>query len=254
MNNMYLIDTHSHIYYDTYKNNLDEIINRAKDNNIKKIICVGVDLKTSEQSIKIAEKYNCVYATVGYHPHDSQKTDKNYLKEIEKLYSHDKVVAIGEIGLDYYYKHSPKKIQQKIFNEQLELAKSLNAPVVIHNRLSDADLLNSLKEQKITNGVIHCFASNLNFAKSIINLGLFISFTGLITFVKDLEEVVEKISINNIMIETDSPYLTPIPNRGKTNEPYMVKYIAEKIASIKKIPIDEVIKKTTSTANNFFGI
>lgn len=254
MNNMYLIDTHSHIYYDTYKDNLDEIINRAKNNNIKKIICVGVDLKTSEQSIKIAEKYNCVYATVGYHPHDSQKTDKNYLKEIERLYSHDKVVAIGEIGLDYYYKHSPKKIQQKIFNEQLELAKSLNAPVVIHNRLSDTDLLNSLKEQKISNGVIHCFASNLDFAKSIINLGLFISFTGLITFVKDLEEVVEGISINNIMIETDSPYLTPIPNRGKTNEPYMVKYIAEKISSIKKIPLDEVVKKTTSTANNFFGI
>ena len=251
---MYLIDTHSHIYYDAYKNNLDQVINRALENNIKKIICVGVDLKTSEKSIKIAEKYDCIYATVGYHPHDSKTVNQNYLKEIEDLYSHDKVVAIGEIGLDYYYKYSSKKKQLIVFNEQLELAKSLNAPVVIHNRLSDTDLLNSLKEKKISNGVIHCFASNSDFAKSIIQLGLHISFTGLITFVKELEKVVKEISIKNIMIETDSPYLTPIPNRGKTNEPYMVKYIAKKIATIKNIPLDDVIKQTTLTANNFFGI
>ena len=108
---MYLIDTHSHIYYDAYKNNLDQVINRALENNIKKIICVGVDLKTSEKSIKIAEKYDCIYATVGYHPHDSKTVNQNYLKEIENLYSHDKVVAIGEIGLDYYYKYSSKKKQ-----------------------------------------------------------------------------------------------------------------------------------------------
>ena len=251
---MYFIDTHSHIYYKQYRDDLEDVINKSLENNVKKIICVGVDIKSSIESIKIAEKYTNVYSTVGYHPHESKWTSKNYLYELEEMSKHQKVVAIGETGLDYYYKHSDKSIQKTIFLEQLELSKSLNLPVIIHNRESDNDIINCLIEKNITNGVIHCFASNTEFAKKILNQGLKISFTGLITFAKELEEVILNIPIEKIMLETDSPYLTPVPFRGKRNNPSMIKYIAEKISTIKKISIEEVGKITTKTAEEFFGI
>mgnify|MGYP001254424452 CR=1 FL=1 len=251
---MYFIDTHSHIYYDKYNDDLDSVINKSIDHNVKKIICVGVDIESSIKSIKIAEKYDCVYATVGYHPHESKDTIKNYLYELEELSKHEKVVAIGETGLDYYYEHSNKTTQLKVFNEQLELANTLKMPVIIHNRNSDNDIIQCLIKESISNGVIHCFASNIEFAHKIIKQGLKISFTGLITFVKELEKVVLDVPINKIMLETDSPYLTPIPYRGKRNEPYMIKFIAEKISQIKNIPLEEVRNQTTQTAKEFFGI
>ena len=195
-----------------------------------------------------------VYATAGYHPHESKETEINYLEQLKKILSHNKVVAVGEMGLDYFYKISDSKIQRKIFREQLELARELDMPAIIHNRDSDDDLLNDIKSSKITKGVIHCFASNLEFANKILDLGLHISFTGMITFVKELQNVVKQIPLHKIMLETDSPYLTPSPYRGKRNEPYMIKYIAEKISQIKNIPLEEVRNQTTQTAKDFFGI
>ena len=251
---MYFIDTHSHIYYEQYKDDLDKIIDKSLENNVKKIICVGVDIESSIKSINIADKYNNVYATVGYHPHESKCTSERYIYELEEMSKHEKVVAIGETGLDYYYKHSKKTIQKKIFLEQLELSKSLNMPIVIHNRESDEDIINCLQKTNVTNGVIHCFASNTKFAKKILNQGLNISFTGLITFVQELEDVIYNIPIEKIMLETDSPYLTPKPHRGKRNDPSMIKYIAEKISNIKNISIEEVSTITSKTAENFFGI
>lgn len=251
---MYFIDTHSHIYYDKYRKDLDSVINKALSNNVKKIICVGVDIESSIKSINLAEKYDNVYATVGYHPHESKDSPSNYLFELESLSKHKKVVAIGETGLDYFYNISDKSIQKKIFIQQLELSKSLNMPIIIHNRNSDNDLMNCLVENNISNGVVHCFASNKKFAQKIINQGLKISFTGLITFVKELEEVVLNTPIEKIMLETDSPYLSPIPFRGKRNEPSMVKYVAQKISEIKNISINDVARITTNTAENFFDI
>ena len=251
---MKLIDTHSHIYYDNYKNDIKDVINRAIDNNISHIICVGVDIKSSNKSIELAEKFNIVYATAGYHPHESQDADDNYIKELEVLLNHNKVVALGEIGLDFFYNHSDKKTQIKIFNEQLELAKNLNIPCIIHNRNSDKELVVSLIRNKISKGVIHCFASNLELANKLINMSLYLSFTGLITFANELESVIKNISLDNMMIETDSPYLTPKPHRGKRNEPYMVKYVAEKIAHIKNTTIDEVAEVTSQNAKVFFGL
>ncbi len=250
---MELIDTHCHIYYDKY-HDIDEVINRAIKNNITKMICVGVDIESSKKSIELAEKYDMIYATAGYHPHESKDTIPNYLNELESLLQHKKVVALGEIGLDFFYNHSDKKTQIKIFEEQLELAKSLNMPCVIHNRESDDELIKSIKRTKNNNGVIHCFASNTKFANELIDLNLHLSFTGLITFVDELKEVVKNIPIDKIMVETDSPYLTPIPHRGKRNEPYMVKYIAEEIAKIKNKSLNDVANQTTKTASNFFGI
>ena len=251
---MQLIDTHSHIYYDKYKEDFDEVLKRAEDNNLKNIICVGVDIESSEKSILLAEKYNMIYSTAGYHPHESKDANENYLEKLEQLLNHEKVVAVGEIGLDFFYNHSDKKTQVKIFNEQIELANHLNMPCVIHNRNSDKELLESLKQQKIKKGVIHCFASNIKFAKELLNLNLFLSFTGLLTFNKELESVVKEIPLKKIMIETDSPYLTPKPHRGKRNEPFMVKYVAQKIAEIKKISIEEVANVTTKNAVEFFGL
>ena len=251
---MEFIDTHCHIYYDKYQNDISDVINRAKNKNIKHIICVGVDLESSEKSIILSDQYESIFATVGYHPHESKLAVDNYLDKMLELLKHPKAVAIGEIGLDYYYKHSDKKTQIKVFREQLELAKDLDMPVVIHNRESDKDLYDNLKNSKINNGVIHCYSSDVKYANKIFDLGLLVSFTGILTFSKSLQEVVKEIPLEKMMIETDSPYLTPIPFRGKRNEPHMVSLVAEKIAEIKNISIDEVANVTTETAKNFFGI
>ena len=251
---MEFIDTHCHIYYDKYQNDISDVINRANDKNIKHIICVGVDLESSKKSIILSDQYESVFATVGYHPHESKLAVDSYLDKMLELLKHPKAVAIGEIGLDYYYKHSDKKTQIKVFREQLELAKDLDMPVVIHNRESDKDLYDNLKNSKINNGVIHCYSSDVKYANKIFDLGLLVSFTGILTFSKSLQAVVKEIPLEKMMIETDSPYLTPIPFRGKRNEPHMVSLVAEKIAEIKNISIDEVANVTTETAKNFFGI
>ena len=247
-----LIDTHAHIYYEKYKDDLNEVIDRADKNGVKKIICVGTDLESSIKSLKISNKYKNIYCSIGYHPHESSKAEKNYLNELEEMSKEDKVVAIGETGLDYYYNYSDSKIQKKRFIEQIELANSLELPVIIHNRDSDDDLYNILKEYH-PKGVIHCFSSNIDYAIKILELDILLSFTGIITFKNStLNRVIEEIDLSDMMIETDSPYLTPEPNRGKRNEPSYVYYIAKKISEIKNIPIEEVINHTTKNALNLF--
>jgi len=248
-----LIDTHSHIYYDKYNNDLDEAIKRAEINDVKKIICVGTDLKSSIQSIEISNKYNNVYCAIGYHPHESSLADKNYLNQLEEMSKEDKVVAIGETGLDYYYNYSDSAIQKKRFIEQIELANSLDLPVVIHNRNSDDDLYDILSKYR-PKGVIHCFSSDMNYANKILKLGILLSFTGIITFKNsNLDDIIKEIQLSKIMIETDSPYLTPVPYRGKRNEPSYVHFVAEKIAEIKNISIEEVANHTTKNALKLFN-
>ena len=247
-----LIDTHAHIYYDDFKNDLDDVINNAYDSGVTRIICIGVDIKSSIKSLEISNKYKNIYCTIGCHPHESSKIEEGYLIELENMAKDDKVVGIGETGLDYYYNHSKKDKQKKCFIEQIELANELNLPVVIHNRNSDKDMYEILNKFR-PKGVIHCFSSNIDFAKKIIDLGIIISFTGIITFKNShLNEVIQNINLEDFMLETDSPYLTPEPFRGKRNEPKNVSYIAEKIASIKNISIDETIYHTTQNALNLF--
>ena len=247
-----MIDTHCHLYDKKLYHKLDEIVDNAENANIKKMICIGDRLSTSEQSINISEQYKNIYASVGIHPHEAKDAPKEYLDQLKNKATHKKVVAIGEIGLDYHYNFSDPIIQKNIFSEQLELANQLNLPTIVHCRDSDDDLYACIKDSKNNNGVIHCFASNLEFAYKMIDLGYFISFTGMITFVKDLEVVIKEINLENIMIETDSPYLAPIPFRGKTNQPAYVGEIAKKIAEIKKIDVEEVIKQTSENAYSLF--
>ena len=249
---MTLIDTHAHIYSDDYEDRMDDIIQSAADNGVEQIISIGIDLKSSEECIKLAEKYEPVYATCGIHPHEADKAESRYLYELEEFYKHPKVVAVGEIGLDYYYDFSIRKTQRKIYHEQLEMAHSLNLPAVVHCRESDDDILKGIQNSGHRLGVIHCFASNLDFAKKILETGFKLSFTGLITFVKELEEVILEIPLEKMMIETDSPYLSPIPHRGKQNEPAYVLYVAEKIAELKEVSLEEVANSTTKTASNLF--
>jgi len=212
-------------------------------------------LQSSEKCIELSEKYNCVYASVGFHPHDSKKTPPNYLVELESLSNHDKVVAIGEMGLDFHYNHSEKDIQMQVFREQLDLSKSVSLPAIVHCREAEKDVLKVIESfNKNLRGVIHCFSGDLEFAKKIISNHFLISFTGMITFLdKPFSNVIKNIDIENIMLETDSPYLTPKPYRGKRNEPSYVKYIAKKISELKNIPINEVDKKTTRNATRLFN-
>ncbi len=247
-----LIDTHAHIYYEDFAQRIEEVIQSASDNGVEKIITVGVDLKSSEECIKLAEKFPSVFATCGYHPHEAVKAPKRYLYELENMAAHPKVVAIGEMGLDYHYNFSDPKIQQKVYREQLELAVALQLPAVVHCRNSDDDILQGINESACENGVIHCFASNVEFAEKILETGFYISFTGMITFVKELEEVVIEIPLERMMVETDSPYLSPKPHRGKKNEPKNVLHVAEKIAELKEIDLEEVAESTTETAMNLF--
>ena len=247
-----MIDTHCHLYDKKIINNLEKIVKNAHDNNISKMICIGDNVQTSQQSVAIANKYEQIYASVGVHPHEAKDTPALYLDIIKKNMLHKKVVASGEIGLDYHYNFSDPKIQKKDFREQLELAKELDVPVVVHCREADQELYDVILESKHSKGVIHCFASDVLFARKIIDLGYYISFTGMVTFIESLELVVKEINIKNLLVETDAPYLAPIPYRGKVNQPAYVKEVAAKIAELKNLSIQEVDDITTKNAFSLF--
>ena len=247
------IDSHSHIYYDVFNDDFIDVINRANNAGVEKIICVGVDLESSEQCINLANKFPNIYATVGFHPHESKLAENNYLNILESMTNEPKVVAIGEIGLDFHYNHSDEKVQKKVFLEQLELAKSINLPTVVHSRNADREIEEIILTVKKSQGVVHCFASDLKQAKKIIELDYYISFTGLITFVDELAAVVGNISLDKILIETDSPYLSPVPCRGKRNEPSYILEIAKKIASIKNISLSDVENTTMNNTLKLFN-
>lgn len=252
------IDTHAHLFFENYKDDIDDVIIRAKKNGVDYIIIPATDLKTSREAIVLAEKYEQVYATVGIHPHDTKDWDKSLIPEIEKLAKHPKVVAIGEIGLDYYYDFSPKDQQIKAFKSQLELAIKLELSVVIHNRDSDGDMMDIISSYcgSGLKAQFHCFNGSLDDAMEFMKMNHFISFTGNITFKKSdgLREILRHINLNHLMIETDSPFMTPVPFRGKRNEPSYVGYVAQQVAEVHKISVEEVGRITSLNTFRFFGI
>tara|TARA_Y100001970_G_C14222547_1_gene853536 strand:+ start:1243 stop:2010 length:768 start_codon:yes stop_codon:yes gene_type:complete len=248
-----IIDTHCHINDSKYNEDIDQVISRAINSNVKRMICVGTDLKTSEKAINLANQYNEIYATVGYHPHESKDADKGYLYELQDMSKEPKVVAIGETGLDYHYNISIQSIQKRIFREQIELSQEIQIPIIMHNRNSTEDLLSIIESTDLKNGVIHCFSESWEIANKLISKGLKLSFTGMVTFVKDpINEVLEKINLTDFFLETDSPYLTPKPHRGKRNEPSLISLTAQHIAKIKNVDSKEIINQTTENAFNFF--
>ena len=249
------IDTHAHLYYDDLKNQLGDVVKRAEAAGVTQIICVGTDLPSSKTSISIAEKYNAVFATVGVHPHDAKDMPDDYLHQLRDLASHSKVVAMGEMGLDYFRDFSPRNVQKEVFQSQLALARELDLPAVIHNRDADEDILKILEEVCYEKSVLHCFSSDTEMAGRAVSLGCFLSFTGNVTFGKNhTESVLLTTPLNRIMLETDCPFMTPVPNRGKLNEPANILHIAQWIAKVKRIDVSEVAESTTSTAQIFFDL
>lgn len=253
-----LFDTHVHLNADQYEEDLQEVIDRAQNEKVTNMVVVGFDRKTITRAMELVEKYDFLYAAVGWHPVDAIDMTEEDLAWIEDLASHEKVVAIGEMGLDYHWDKSPKDIQKEVFRKQIQLAKKVKLPIVIHNRDATADVVQILKEEdaKEVGGIMHCFTGSLEVAKECMEMNFYISFGGPVTFknAKKPKEVVKEIPMEKLLIETDCPYLTPHPYRGKRNEPGYVRLVAEQIAELKELTIEEVAEKTTANAKKLFGI
>ena len=254
-----LIDTHVHLNAHQYEDDVEEVIRRALDAGVERMIVVGFDRPTIHGALKLAEAYDFIYAAVGWHPVDAIDCTEEDLAWIEKLATeHPKVVAIGEMGLDYHWDKSPKDIQKKVFREQIRLAKRVNLPIIIHNRDATADVVQILKEEdaQTTGGIMHCFSGSVETARQCIEMNFMISLGGPVTFknAKMPKKVAEEIELEYLLVETDAPYLTPHPHRGTRNEPFYVTLVAEEIARLKGIPVEEVARQTTENAKRLFGI
>lgn len=247
-----LIDTHAHLNSEKFLGVVEETIAKAHEAGVEKIVVVGFDRETNRNAVKLAEQYENIFAVVGWHPVDAIDFTEEDLQEVEKLASHEKVVAIGETGLDYYWDKSPKEVQKEVFRKQIRLAKRHELPIVIHNRDATEDLIKILEEESASEvgGIMHCFSGSVETAKKCIDMNLHISFAGPVTFknAKQPKEVALEVPLDKILIETDCPYLAPHPHRGKQNEPAYVSLIAEEIAVIKGVTYEEVAKATTENA------
>ncbi len=249
-----LIDTHCHLFFEELKKDLAGVLSRASELGVTKFICVGTNVKDSKESYDLAINYENIFSTAGVHPHDSEEVPKDYLDQIKELLNNSKVVALGEIGLDYFRNISDRKIQKQIFREQLDLAQEINKPIVFHNRESDDDILRILSEYPDVVGVSHCFSSSYKVAKKLIDMGFYISFSGNLTFKNShLPDVAKKLPINRLLVETDSPFLSPVPYRGKTNEPGRTRFVADYLAQLHNLTINEVADVTTGNAKAIFN-
>ncbi|QED45873.1 TatD family hydrolase [Cytobacillus dafuensis] len=251
-------DTHAHLNAEQYNDDVREVIDRALGEGVSRIVVVGFDRPTIEKAMELVEQYDFIYASVGWHPVDAIDMTDADLKWIEELSQHPKVVALGEMGLDYYWDKSPKDIQKQVFRKQIQLAKKVKLPIIIHNRDATADIVEILKEEgaEEVGGIMHCFSGSPEIAKECVEMNFYISLGGPVTFknARKPKEVAEVIPLEKLLIETDCPYLAPHPYRGKRNEPSYVKLVAEQIAEIKGVTLEEVAEATTSNAKKLFGI
>ena len=249
-------ESHAHLYFDHYDEDRDKLINELFSSDIEGIINVGVDIETSYQSIKLAEKYKNIYAACGLHPTDLKSNSDDDIKELRELLKHNKVVALGETGLDLYWDKVPFETQRKYFIKQLELALEEDYPVIIHSRDAELETLKVIREVSDKySGVFHCYAGSTETALELIEKGFYISFTGNITYKNnDREEVIKTLPLDRLLLETDSPFLTPVPFRGKRNDPSKLRYIAQKIADLKNISIEEVAKITSENTKKLFKL
>ena len=251
-----LIDTHCHLDMAAYKSDLDNVITRAQEYGVAKIVTIGIDLKSSQKAVKIASRYRSVYATIGVHPHDAKMYTPSLEKSLCELANRDKVVAYGEIGLDFVKKYSDPETQLTVFKRQVCLGKELNMPLVIHDREAHDQIYSILKTHAPypKGGIIHCFSGGATDAQRLMDLGFLISIPGVVTFNKaeKLQNAVRQIPVEYLLVETDGPFLAPVPRRGKRNEPVYALYTAAKLAEIKKISLDDLAGVTTQNANSLF--
>lgn len=253
-----LFDTHAHLDDEKFNDDRDKVIEQCIESGVELILNAGSNIATSKSSIALAEKYPFIYAAVGVHPHDADKMDDDSIAVIAELAANKKVKAIGEIGLDYYYDFSPREVQKKRFAEQIDLARQLKLPVIIHARDAHGDTMEIFKKSDIqkVGGVLHSFSGSVEMAQECLRLGLYLSISGPVTFSngKKTVEVVREVPLERLLIETDSPYLTPVPYRGKRNYPGYVRHVAEKIAEIKGITFEEVAQTTLENGKRLFNI
>lgn len=256
-----MIDSHAHLDDPRYNSDRDQILQRARDAGVERCVTIGCDLATSRAAVELADRYAFVYATVGVHPHEVKHIGEGWYEELRRLAEHPKVVAYGEIGLDYHYDHSPREIQRARFREQVRVARELGLPIVVHTREAQEDTVTILKEEGAADvgGVFHCFSGDSWLAKDALDMGFFLSFSGVITFQNAtmLRDIAKTIPLDRILIETDCPYLTPVPHRGMRNEPAFVGLVAQKIAEIKaaeSLSAEAVGRVTLDNARRLFKI
>ncbi|WP_394239429.1 TatD family hydrolase [Niallia oryzisoli] len=253
-----LFDTHVHLNAEQFEEDLAEVIDRALQAGVERMLVVGFDRPTIQRAMELVEAYDFLYACVGWHPVDAIDMTDEDLLWIEELSAHPKVVALGEMGLDYHWDKSPKDVQQDVFRRQIQLAKRVKLPIVIHNREATSDIMTILKEEGAdeVGGIMHCFSGSAETALECIKLNFLISLGGPVTFknAKKPKEVAKVVPLEKLLIETDCPYLAPHPNRGKRNEPAYVRLVAEQIAELKEISVEEVERITTENAKKLFDI
>ena len=252
---MMLIDTHCHLFYDDLKNDLPAVLDRAKKLNVTHFICVGTNLNDSRVSLFLSKTNQNIFASAGIHPHDAKDAPKDFIDQIYDLMSSDRMVAVGEMGLDYYRNISNPEIQKDVFRNQMHLAQELDKPIIFHNRDADEDLIGILSEFPDVIGVAHCFSSTLETAQAFMDMGYYISFSGNLTFKNShLPEVAKKIPLEKTLVETDCPFLSPVPYRGKPNEPGRTRFVAEKLGEIHDVSLEVIAEKTTGNAINLFNL
>ena len=260
---MELFDTHSHYNDEKFDKDREQIIKETYEDGVTKFVCAGYNIESSKKAIELSQKYEFIYSICGISPNDIPQSEQELWKDISKIRKivnenrTNKLVAIGEIGLDYYWNKENKELQKKGFIEQIDLANELNLPIVIHSRDASIDTIDVIKEHTVKKtGIFHCCQFNQEMIKQALELGYYISFAGPVTFKnsKNAPDIVKMVPLDRILIETDSPYLAPEPNRGKRNDSRNVKFIAQKIADFKEMPIDEIAKITYENAKKIFNI
>ncbi len=254
-----LIDTHTHLDDARYNDDRDAMIARAREAGVEAFVTIGCDLATSQAAVAIANQHPFVYASVGVHPHEVKHISDGWYDELRRLVNNKKVVAYGEIGLDYHYNHSSPKEQRERFREQIQLARELNLPVIVHTREAQDDTMTILKEEKASEigGVFHCFSGDAWLAKDALDLGFYLSFSGILTFQNAtmLRDIAKNTPLDRVLIETDCPYLTPVPHRGKRNEPAYVAHVAKQLAAIHpELSLEQIEQRTTENAKRLFKI
>ncbi|MBS5788789.1 MAG: TatD family hydrolase [Clostridioides difficile] len=254
-----LFDSHAHLNDERFDEDRDELINSLKEKSVDLVVNPGADIETSKSAVELSKKYDFIYAAVGVHPHDVSDLDDTAIDTLRNLaIENNKVVAIGEIGLDYYYDYSPRDSQKEWFKKQILLANELKLPIIIHDRDAHADTFDIIKEYKSDEigCVLHCYSGSVELAREYIKLGCYISIPGTVTFKnsRKVREVAREIPLDRLFIETDSPYMAPEPHRGKRNDPSLVAFVADKIAQEKGISYEEVCDKTKENAKKFFKI
>lgn len=255
---LHLVDSHCHLDMNPYRPDIDAVLDRAAEVGVRQIVTVGIDLLSSKKALALAERYNNIFATVGIHPHAVAGINEADYEELRRLARHPKVVAFGEVGLDFFKKYAPKDLQIKHFKRQLQLAGELELPLIIHDRDAHQQVIAMLRDAGPFpgGGVMHCFSGNMELAAQTLELGFMISVPGIVTFAKaeDLQEVSAQVPLSSLLLETDGPYLAPNPKRGKRNEPAYLVYTARKVAELRGISLDEVATATSANACRLFKL